>query len=558
MKVVNVDVERVRRKGLRGVAENVKFKLLFEDRIGIVFDVARLMVDQGLNIVSMMVEQQDGFAKISVEIEKTHKEVDKDSLLGLFATLPKFEGQAELPGLPNESKQKWFRTLFDGVSEGVLSVDSKGIVNAANKVACRVLDLPYEELVNTHVSQTNPEDCILLECIEKRMPINRRRAVTTSTGRIEYNGTAQPINDSHGNYLGAILLMKNLKEVGEVPDAELPQQDITFSDFIGQSAMVTELVAFAKKIAKFGSTVSITGESGTGKELLARALHHESGREGPFIPVNCAALPEPLIESELFGYADGAFTGARRRGKPGLFEMAQNGTIFLDEIGEMPVGPQAKLLRVLQDGSVRRIGAYDEAPFNARVITATNKNLSDMVEEGVFREDLYYRVNVLTIQIPPLRDRLDDLPFLVERFLQQFNRKQGRVEQYVSREAMEKLRSYRWPGNVRELQNVIERASILSEGMEIPGHAIILGTDCPGSQGEQSGKTFSGKGLKEIVGHYEMKILLETLNSTPSVRKAAKQLGISHTALLNKMRKYRIDSGNKSFQRLEAEPVKQC
>lgn len=325
--------------------------------------------------------------------------------------------------------------------------------------------------------------------------------------------------------------------------------EINFDDFIGNSKAIKNLITFAKKISELDTIVSITGESGTGKELFARAIHYKSGRPGPFIPINCAALPEALIESELFGYVDGAFTGAKKKGKPGLFEAATNGTIFLDEIGDMPPGPQAKILRVLQDAFVRRIGGVEEIPVNARVITATNKNLSDMVEEGNFREDLFYRINVLTIQIPPLRERLEDIPLLVNNFLQQFNRKLEKENQTISHEALSKLLDYNWPGNVRELQNVIERASILSDSSEIKREDIHLSTK-PHSCGKQCQVTpalTGNKPLKELVGSYEMKLLLETLNSTSSIRKAAKKLGLSHTALLKKIQKYHLRNESKNL-----------
>ncbi|MFW2367302.1 MAG: sigma-54 interaction domain-containing protein, partial [Desulforhopalus sp.] len=307
-------------------------------------------------------------------------------------------------------------------------------------------------------------------------------------------------------------------------------------------------ITFAKKIADTGTIVSLTGESGTGKELFARAIHFESGRTGPFIPINCAALPEQLIESELFGYVDGAFTGARKKGKPGLFEAAKDGTIFLDEIGDMPPGPQAKILRVLQDGLVRRLGGFEEVPVNARVITATNKNLKDMVEEKRFREDLYYRINVLTIQIPPLKERLMDIPLIAGDFLHQFNNKLGKAYQTISKEAMARMYNHSWPGNVRELKNVIERASVLSDTDEIQVDSVLIGHETADYSGERESIEFSGKSwqsLKARVGSFEAKILLDTLNTSPSIRQAAKKLSISHTTLLKKIDKYQLQPGNK-------------
>lgn len=542
---------------MRNMTGNLKFQLLFKDRIGIVFDITRLMCEQGFNIIAMEVEQKNGFAKISIEIEKKESNLDQASLLALFATLPEIESQSKLVQLPQEKRRKWFRTLFDGMSEGIISVDAKGLINTINNVACRTLGLTYENTIGQHISEISPKDSILLDCLQKRMPIGRRKSLVTSTGRVEFYGSAKPINDSRGNFVGAVLLINNLKEVKEMVDAVSTPLAVTFDDFLGQSPALQNLITFARKIADTGTIVSITGESGTGKELFARALHFESGRTGPFIPINCAALPEALIESELFGYVDGAFTGAKMKGKLGLFEAADDGTIFLDEIGDMPPGPQAKILRVLQDGMVRRIGGFEEIPVNARVITATNKDLREMVQEKRFREDLFYRINVLTVQIPPLRERLMDIPLLARSFLHQFNRKLGKSGQTISKDALAKLYSYSWPGNVRELKNMIERASVLSDTDNIEVEAIrpsheMLGTcnrSCTGSS--ENGTRL----LKDLVGDYETKILINTLNATSSIRKAAKNLGLSHTALLKKIEKYQLTSGNITNQWHAKAPV---
>lgn len=527
------------------MSENLKFQLLFSDRIGIVFDIARLMSGQGLNIIAMEMEQENGFAKISVEIEIKDQKFQKKFITDLFATLPGFKKQSTLRRLPQEKRENWFRTLFDGMSEGIISVDANGIINTANSVACRILGQMYENIIGVHIREVNPKDSILVECLEKRVAIARRKLAVTNTGRIEFYGSAKPINDSSGNFAGAVLLMKNLKEVKELVDAVSVPIQVTFDDFLGESRTVENLINFAKKISDTGTTVSITGESGTGKELFARAIHFESGRTGPFIPINCAALPEQLIESELFGYVDGAFTGARVKGKPGLFEAACDGTIFLDEIGDMPPGPQAKILRVLQDGLVRRIGGFEEIPVNTRVITATNKNLREMVDRGIFREDLFYRINVLTIQIPPLKERLTDVPLLASEFLHQFTRKVCKADQTISQAAVARLISHSWPGNVRELKNVIERASVLSDSDLIRAEVILLShgasirmTDLTYSENRGVG----GTSMKDRLGKYETEIILEALNEATSIRKAALALGLSHTALLRKIRKYHLSS----------------
>jgi len=532
------------------VAENLKLQLLFQDRIGIVFDITKLTTSQGLNIVTMEVEPKDGLAKISIEIEIKDRQFDKQPLFALFSTLPGLVSQSELTKLPQEKRQKWFRTLFDGMSEGIISVDAAGTVNTINCVACRTLDQVYENIIGRHISEISPKDSILLECVEKRIPVSRRKLAVTGTGRVEFYGSAKPIYDSQGNFVGAVLIMKNLREVKEMVDAVSTPLAVTFDDFVGENPAIKNLITFARKIAETSTIVSITGESGTGKELFARAIHFESGRTGPFIPVNCAALPEPLIESELFGYVDGAFTDARKKGKAGLFEAAGDGTIFLDEIGDMPPGTQAKILRVLQDNHVRRIGGFEEIPVKARVITATNRNLKDMVREKRFREDLFYRINVLTIQIPPLKERISDIPLMAQNFLRQFNQKLGKAEQTISSGAMAKLYDYPWPGNVRELKNVIERAAVLSDSENIGVESILLSHETAG-HGNQRNLDIAKTGsiaLKDLLGSYEMEILLGTLNATSSIREAARKLRLSHTALLKKVEKYHLHCGRKPNQ----------
>ena len=223
----------------------------------------------------------------------------------------------------------------------------------------------------------------------------------------------------------------------------------------------------AQKIAKTDSVVFIRGESGTGKEIFARAIHEASNRKGAFVAVNCAALPESLLESELFGYAGGSFTGARKDGKQGLLEIARGGTIFLDEISEMPMSAQAKMLRVIEEKSVRPVGGAKEIPIDTRIITASNENLEQMVEQKLFREDLYYRINVLPIHIPPLREREDDIRLLAEHFLFQLDFMLEKGKQVLTAGALDKLHRHRWPGNVRELKNVIERAAILCDSEQI-------------------------------------------------------------------------------------------
>jgi DNA-binding NtrC family response regulator len=260
------------------------------------------------------------------------------------------------------------------------------------------------------------------------------------------------------------------------------EERFTFSNIIGRSPKMQEIFSIVQRIAKTTSTVLISGESGTGKELIARAIHYNSGRRGKFVSINCGALPETLLESELFGHERGAFTGAIRE-KRGLFHEADRGTIFLDEIGETSTAMQIKLLRVLQDRVVRRVGSNVETTVDVRVIAATNRDLSDSIQKGTFREDLFYRINVIPIALPPLRQRREDIPLLVEHFIAKFCATLGVPQKRISSDAMRAIEKYHWPGNVRELENVVERMIALETSdvlttKSLP-EAVLLGGSIP-------------------------------------------------------------------------------
>ncbi len=260
------------------------------------------------------------------------------------------------------------------------------------------------------------------------------------------------------------------------------EERFTFSNILGKSAKMQEIFSIIQRIAKTNSTVLISGESGTGKELIARAIHYSSGRRGKFVSINCGALPETLLESELFGHERGAFTGAIRE-KRGLFSEADRGTIFLDEIGETSTAMQIKLLRVLQDHVVRRVGSNVETVVDARVIAATNRDLAESIHKGTFREDLFYRINVIPIELPPLRHRRDDIPLLIEHFIEKFCTNLGVPKKRISSDAVRAIEKYQWPGNVRELENVIERMTALEQAevlttKSLPEH-ILLGGAIP-------------------------------------------------------------------------------
>jgi DNA-binding NtrC family response regulator len=316
-------------------------------------------------------------------------------------------------------------------------------------------------------------------------------------------------------------------------------------EMVGSSPKMREVFSLIQQVAPSRAAVLITGESGTGKELAARAIHMLSPRRsGPFVALNCAAMPDSLMESELFGHEKGAFTGAVDR-RAGCFELAQNGTVLLDEIGDMPVALQAKLLRVLEDSRVRRLGGKNEVQLDVRILAATNSPLETAMREGRFREDLFYRLNVFPIPLPPLRDRKDDLPSLAAALLSDLNRKHGTKVTDVSKEVLERFRAYNWPGNVRELRNVVERAVILAgEGTILASHlsASFGGSSSPAST-PAAVTSSNGEELRIPVGstieQAERALIELTLEHTRHNKtRAAEVLGISQKTLFNKLKEY--------------------
>jgi DNA-binding NtrC family response regulator len=332
---------------------------------------------------------------------------------------------------------------------------------------------------------------------------------------------------------------------------------------VGESQPIREVFDVVERVAGSQSTVMIYGESGTGKELIARALHLNSPRAGkPFIAVNCGAIPNELLESELFGYEKGAFTGAVNA-RAGRMELANEGTIFLDEIGDMPTALQVKLLRVLAEREIDRLGSTKPTPIDVRVITATHRNLEDLIKEGNFREDLFYRLNIIPINLPPLRERKTDIPLLANHFLKQLNGAGG--EKNISNEAMDFLVNYSWPGNIRELANFVERMLVLSIGATITPrdlpdkvlgdvpkdkcHPLVVEEEGnPAQMLQQSlkqsfhvGIPEEGINLKKMVEGFEKELLLEALEKTGWVKnKAANLLGLNRTTLVEKLKKMQI------------------
>jgi len=447
--------------------------------------------------------------------------------------------------------------VLESIEEGIVVVDKQGIITMMNPAYYAVLDKKqYEdEVIGKHVTEVIPNTRLHkvvkdgkgelnviqkmngYNCIVSRIPIIKNHEIICAVGHVVF----KDIKD----------LKRLANKISQLQyELEYYKQKLrktlggkyTFEDIIGKNENISGVKNIALKTAKGGSTVLILGESGTGKELFAHAIHNASSRcQGPFIKVNCAAIPENLLESELFGYEEGAFSGARKGGKPGKMELANGGTLFLDEVGDMPLGMQVKLLRVLQEREIERIGGTRTIKLDVRVITATNKDLEALATSGQFRQDLYYRLNIVSLQIPPLRERPDDIPLLCDVLLRKISQKLERFVDSISLEAMKVLKAHCWPGNVRELENILERSvNIMDDGLCIlPEHLspILKKVLKP----QQLDPEVAKVELVEIRHDAEKNAILKALEDTSGNKsKAALLLNVNRSVFYEKMKKYGI------------------
>jgi len=426
--------------------------------------------------------------------------------------------------------------ILDSIADGVFTVDRDWRITTFNRAAERITGVPRQEAIGRQcwqVFRSNicESNCALRETMRtERNIVNRAIYVLNTVGkRIPVSISTAILKDREGNVIGGVETFRDLTTVEELRK-ELTEK-YSLMDIIGRSKPMRELFDLLPQVADSDSTVLIEGTSGTGKEIFARAIHHLSRRRSRrFVAINCGALPDTLLESELFGYKAGAFTDARED-HPGRFALAEGGTIFLDEVGNISPAMQTRLLRVLQERMYEPLGAVEPATADVRVIVATNKNLTDLVAEGTFRQDLYYRVNVIRLRLPELRDRREDIPLLVSHFIARFNHVQGKDIAGVSDEVLGILMEHDYPGNVRELENIVEHAFVLCRGGLIDVEHLppeLRRTD----SGEWS-RPRAGATLRE----------LEVMHIADAVRRhggnrtaAAKELGIDPSTLFRKVR----------------------
>lgn len=430
------------------------------------------------------------------------------------------------------------QAIVDHISDGLLVIERDGVVRYMNSTAGRLLNLVPEQSIGKRFADLLDFTPIIQPIFESGVGYVDRELIIDSPGRhLHLMDTAIPIKNTRGEVVSIVNTFRGIQRVRKIADKlQGNHARYTFDSLIGKSETLRAAVEAARKAARGFANVLLNGESGVGKEVFAQAIHNASERaDGPFIAINCAALPRDLIESELFGYTSGSFTGARKEGRPGKFESATGGTIFLDEISELPLDVQAKLLRVLQEREVVRIGDTRGIPVDVRIISACNRDLRDMIRERLFREDLFYRCNVIGITIPALRERVEDIPVLANHFLSKSAASLNKPTFRFSPSLIDRMCRYAWPGNVRELENCVERMVNLCEGDQ------ITEDDFPEFQQRANAPSSVSGMLPMSLREAERAVVEAVLRECRfNITEAARRLGISKPTLYSKIREHEI------------------
>jgi PAS domain S-box-containing protein len=445
----------------------------------------------------------------------------------------------------NDSTGSSTEAILESISDGVFTVDGDWRITSFNRAAEEITGIPREEAIGRFCSDVFRSSMCESDCALRQTLVSGRPVIGKSCYIIDSSGRRIPISvstavlrDARGQIAGGAETFRDLSEIEELRQELQGRSHV--GDLVSSSPIMQRVFEVIPAVAASPSTVLILGETGTGKELVARTIHEQSPRRGsPFVAVNCGALPDTLLESELFGYKAGAFTGASRD-KPGRFALARGGTLFLDEIAEVSPALQVRLLRFLQERTFEPLGAVRSETADVRIIAATNRDLADMVRKGSFREDLYYRVNVVRIELPPLRNRTEDIPLLTEQFITHFNRIQNKSVKGITSEALSLLIAHNWPGNIRELQNVIERAFILCDRGPIGVSHLpeYLSLGCA-----RRAMTPGIRSAREVMEAQAIRTALE--RNANNRLAAARELGIHKSTLFRKMKKLGVIPGPK-------------
>ncbi|XTZ40329.1 transcriptional regulator TyrR [Salmonella enterica] len=507
----------------------MRLEVFCEDRLGLTRELLDLLVLRSIDLRGIEI---DPVGRIYLNFAA----LEFSAFSSLMAEIRRIPGVTDVRTvlwMPSEREHRALSALLEALPEPVLSLDMKGKIELANPASCQLFGLDSAKLRNHNAIQliagfnfqrwleSNPQ-----HSHTEHVVINGQNFLMEITPVHLEGETGEPM------FTGAVVMLRSTVRMGRQLQ-NISQQDVSaFSQIVAVSPKMRHLIEQAHKLANLTAPLLITGDTGTGKDLLAHACHLASPRAAkPYLALNCASIPEDAVESELFGHAP--------EGKKGFFEQANGGSVLLDEIGEMSPRMQVKLLRFLNDGTFRRVGEDHEVHVDVRVICATQRNLVELVQKGAFREDLYYRLNVLTLDLPPLRERTQDIMPLTELFVARFADEQGVPRPKLSHDLLPMLSRYNWPGNVRQLKNAIYRALTQLKGYELRAQDIELPDyDVPAVT---VGDDAMEGSLDDITSRFERSVLTQLYRNYPSTRKLAKRLGVSHTAIANKLREYGLN-----------------
>lgn len=511
----------------------MRLEVFCEDRLGLTRELLDILASKNIDLRGIEID-------VSGIIYLNCPDIDFDTFSELMAEIRRISGVNDvrkIQFMPIERHNNELISLLNNLPEPVLAIDLKGHVDMANHAALTLFSREEADIIGHQITSILP-NFNFAKWAEGKITRLRENIVI---GGLDYMMEIMPVyitDESNESVLAStVMIIRSVQEKAIFDDSLPLHNNLGFEHFVGVSNRHKALISQAKKLSMLDQPLLIQGETGTGKEMLARACHNRSNRaNNPFLVLSCASMPDDVAETELFGHAPGSFN--HEQGHKGIFEQANGGTVFLDEIGEMSPHLQIKLLRLLQDGTFRRVGEEHEVHVDVRVIASTRHQLADLAESGVFREDLFYRLNVLTLQIPPLRERSNDIAPLLELFVAKYVKQLGISKPTIADDLTEQLVTYQWPGNMRQLENMVLRALTELETDCLTADLFHLPQlETPASNGPALSLEGS---LDEIMKEYESQVLERLYHSFPSSRKLAKRLNVSHTSVANKLREYGI------------------
>ena len=527
----------------------MRVKIQSTDRIGISQEILTAFAQQAWNLKAVEVSTE--FTYVHIE----HTPLSLDDINDCLRKVVGIISIKEVALLPTQQRENHLQTLLDRIPDPIIDIDNQGVILALNSATRKLIykDQKANAIVGLSIDY-------FIEQKYQSLLTDKANTLSLVFNGKTYLADVTPVVNTQVSgqtqITGAMISLRSMTAIGRQLALMQNHHEQSYDNIIGTSANILLLKEQSKRFAKLDLPVLISGETGTGKELIARALHQSSSRDkAPFLAINCAALPEHLLESELFGYSAGAFTGAKKSGKPGLIELAEGGSIFLDEIAEMSTYLQAKLLRFLQDFSYRRVGGTKELHANVRIISASHQNLTTLISDKLFREDLYYRLNVLSLDLPPLRERTEDIILLATHFIKNAATQVEQSGQGVAKapklteQALLLLQAYRWPGNIRQLQNVLFSVVALNTSSVIDAaeitQALTKFSQEKNSQHDEiavdSPPVLTVTDWSSAQTDFEKKLLQQLYPLFPTTRKLAERLKVSHNKIAMKLRKYGIN-----------------